>query len=205
MNADMSEWFAQVGIKRPEPEPEAQKAESDAYLLSLEVGALWGSHRCYQTQSKEMRAEAARVRERLAELLYQMRNLLAIPGCCGRFSQYLREHRIPRSSANRLIALHERRLNPESRTAETISIPSDGQIRKLAQAVLPRVQRVIPSVEYFDRFVVQLRTAFVEAAAERAEAQAAATMNATDSASVELVAAVPIENPVPWQVAGEVM
>lgn len=204
---DAYDWFAQVGVKHPEPEltPEAEQAEAHAYLLSLEVSSLWGSHRSYQSQSQEMRAEVIRVRQRLADLLYEMNRLLAVPGCCGRFSHYLRMHRIPRATANRLIQSHERRLNPDKCIVETLPEPTDGQIRRLARSVLPRIRRVVPTIESLDKLLVELRTVFENVAAERAEAQAAATVIEPSSEGGEPVVPVPAERTVPWLVEGEVM
>jgi hypothetical protein len=185
--------------------PEADTAMSQAYLLSMEVTALWGDHRLYQTRSKEMRGEAARIRTELAEVLHRAKELLSVPGCAGKWNEYLRKHGIPRSSAERLVSLHERALHPGSCTVRTSPDPTQKEIRKLVRAVLPRILRVIPSAEYFDKFMLELRAAFENTAAERAQKQAAVEMVSPESEQDSPLATFPVNNHLPWLVAGEVM
>src|ERR1700676_4198889 len=74
---------------------------------------LWSAHVNAKNAARATNEELRALRARLGEQLSEMKRLLAKPGCDGQWSGFLREHDIPRATADRLVARHERSLHPD--------------------------------------------------------------------------------------------
>lgn len=90
-----------------------------------------------------------------------MKKLLAKPGCDGQWSGFLREHQIPRASADRLVGRHLRSLDPSANcVTEELSEPTDEDVQKLFVAVWPMLRRTLRSRQRVDLFVSLLTAHF---------------------------------------------
>jgi hypothetical protein len=59
-----------------------------------------------------------------------MKELLAKPGRDGQWSGFLRERNIPRATGDRLVARHQRSLNPDAnRLSEPVSEPTEEEVQ----------------------------------------------------------------------------
>ena len=75
-----------------------------------------------------------------------MKALLARPGRGGQWSSWLKDHKIARSTADRLVAKHERSLNPASNCpTEAIPEPTDEEIKALLDKIAPKLRRALPT------------------------------------------------------------
>jgi hypothetical protein len=78
---------------------------------------------------KDYRGELRALGKTLGEALYFMKILLARPGRKGKWSEFLRERKIPRRSGDRLVAAYERSVRPaESCTHGAIPCPTPGEV-----------------------------------------------------------------------------
>lgn len=87
-------------------------------------------------------------------------------GCDGQWSGFLREHHIPRTTADRQVARHQRSLDPDAnRLSEAVSEPTEYEIQKLFASVWPKLQRTLRSRESLAVFIDLLTSRY-----ERGEA-----------------------------------
>ena len=134
----------------PEPEPPAQ----DETALTEQIAQLWRLHADYKGSIKNQTENLRSLRSELGKKLSEMKQLLARPGCAGGWSAYLREHRIPRATADRLVTKHERSLNPNgNRLTESITEPTESEIQNLFDKIAPKLRRVSPTPASAYRFV----------------------------------------------------
>jgi hypothetical protein len=66
-----------------------------------------------QGSVKDSQRELRALGKTLGEALFFMKVLLATPGRNGKWSEFLRERKIPRTSGDRLVAAYERSLSPD--------------------------------------------------------------------------------------------
>jgi hypothetical protein len=119
-----------------------------------EIASLWAAHVNATTLSKATKEEIRTIRTKLAEQLHEMKRLLASPGRDGQWSGFLREHKIPRASADRLVARHEQLINPTANcVSEPISEPTTEDVQKLFASVWPKLMRTLRSRESLDLFI----------------------------------------------------
>ena len=64
---------------------------------------LWSAHVNAKNTARATNEELRALRAKLGERLSEMKQILAKPGCDGQWSGFLREHNIPRASADRLV------------------------------------------------------------------------------------------------------
>ena len=87
--------------------------------------------------------------------------MLAKPGRSGQWSGWLKERKIPRATADRLVSKHERSLNPDgNRLTESISEPSEEEIQTLLDKVAPKLRRVLRTPASVYRFIDLLTLSF---------------------------------------------
>jgi hypothetical protein len=105
--------------------------------LTQEISELWSSHVRLSGDRKATAKELRQVRARLAERLHAMKSLLARPGRGGEWRGWLRQHGIPRSSADRLVARYAETLGGDDGNvlSEAISEPATPTAENLATAV----------------------------------------------------------------------
>jgi len=100
--------------------------------LATDINDLWSFHVQAQNTVATTRDELKAVRQRLGERLHEMKLLLARPGRNGQWSSFLQQQSIPRSTADRLVAGHERSLAPETNcVSDAIPKPTKQDIQRL--------------------------------------------------------------------------
>jgi hypothetical protein len=118
--------------------PAAVGAMEDETFLGYEISQLWDIHTSYQDSIKQENHKLRTIRDDLGKLLFHMKQVLAKPGRNGGWSSFLKERRIPRASADRLVARHLQSLNPDAnRLSEAASEPTDEEVQKLFNSMRP--------------------------------------------------------------------
>src|SRR6185437_4698829 len=142
----------QAEMEQPVIAPEAGAAEAG---LLREVVDLWTSQKDHAAVTRRTRDELRELRSRLAERLHHLKALVAQTGRAGQWSSYLRENGIPRATADRYVAKHEStlRTSVEKCLSESISTPSEDDVHRLFQRLLPRLRRVLTTQEAAFHFV----------------------------------------------------
>jgi hypothetical protein len=111
----------------------AAQGNEDAIAHDIEL--LWLAHRAMQITVTDYRQELRLLGQTLGEALFFMKILLARPGRNGKWSEFLREKKISRTSGDRLVHAYERSLHPAaSRTHGAIPCP---HLKKRHPAKLP--------------------------------------------------------------------
>jgi hypothetical protein len=135
----------------PEFTPETADPQAE---IGEAITSLWSAHLNAKKTVRATNEELRALRAKLGEQLWEMKRLLAKPGCDGQWSGFLREHNIPRASADRLAARHLRSLDPSANcVTEDVSEPTDEDVQKLFVAVWPRLRRTLRSQQTVDLFV----------------------------------------------------
>ena len=130
----------------------AEDRESEA-KLSREIIALWTAHQDGKATAKRTRAELKELRRNLGERLRTMKVLLARTGRGGQWGSYLREHRLPRATADRYVRQHEATLNPEPKNLLTEQIPTEDYVKQFFQRLLPRLRSTLTTYDATFYFV----------------------------------------------------
>ncbi len=135
----------------------AEDRESEK-RLSGEITTLWSAHQDGKASAKRTRAELKTLRRDLGERLHTMKNLLARAGRGGQWTSYLRVHKISRTSADRWSREHEESLNPgpTKRTDGAISEPTEADVTKFFERLLPRLRKVLTTQQAVFDFVCAL-------------------------------------------------
>lgn len=96
--------------------------------------------------------------------------MLAKPGRAGKWSAFLQERKIPRATADRLVARHQQTLNPDAnRLSGSIPEPTAEQVQKLFNAVWPKLRRTLTTPGSVYQFVSALASACASACFEAKE------------------------------------
>jgi hypothetical protein len=140
--------------------PEATGSPSEQ-MLGEKIARLWFAHVNAKNAARATNEELRALRAKLGEQLCRMKGVLAKPGCDGQWSGFLREHNIPRATADRLVARHQRSLNPdENCVTEDVSEPTEEEVQRLFIAVWPRLRRTLRSRQSRQLFVDLLTSHF---------------------------------------------
>lgn len=141
--------------------PQADGPSQDESVLTTGITQLWQVHRDYQASIKHETEKFRALRNDLGKLLHQMKELLARPGRSGQWSSFLKGHKIPRATADRLVQRYERSLHPNTnRLSESISEPTERDIQNLVARVLPKLRRVLRTPQSRFRFVELLTSVY---------------------------------------------
>lgn len=121
--------------------------------LTEEVNILWTQHVRVAGTKKSTVTELRLIRQKLAERLFAMKNILCIPGRSGRWTSWLSEVKIPRSTADRLVERHA-----EMSGASMVNVPTgpsspEEEVEKLLKS-LPRLRRVLTTPEMAYLYVI---------------------------------------------------
>jgi hypothetical protein len=136
---------------------EPTSAVEDEVCLTTEIIQYWDLHLRHQGSMQETTRQARVVRKHLGSLLFRLKQVLAKPGRDGRWSSFLREHGIPRATADRLVARHQQSLDPSAnRLNEATSKPTAEQVEKLFNSLRPRLRRVLVTPGSVYQFVLVL-------------------------------------------------
>src|SRR5271157_340258 len=143
-----------IGLIPTAVQPEQLNAETER-KLTTDITDLWSVHVQAQNTVATTKEELRIVRQQLGERLHTMKRLLARPGCNGKWSSFLQEHKIPRTTADRLVAGHERLLAPETkRTNGALPPPTVRDIEKLFKSIRPKLAKVLTTRESVYAFIV---------------------------------------------------
>jgi hypothetical protein len=110
-----------IGLIPRAVQPEQLDAEAER-KLTTDINDLWSVHIQAQNTVAATNDELKVIRQHLGERLHEMKLLLARPGRNGQCSPFLQGQGIPRSTADRLVAGHERSLR--RRTASVMQFTS---------------------------------------------------------------------------------
>jgi hypothetical protein len=146
---------------RAEHEREQAQDAEPQNALGEAITCLWAAHVIAKNTARATKAELHEIRLKLGEHLHEMKKLLAAPGRDGQWSGFLREHNIPRATADRLAQRHQRSLNPDGNPLiEAISEPTAKEVETLFKSILPRLRRTLRSRQSLDLFVHLLTLQF---------------------------------------------
>jgi hypothetical protein len=139
------------------------KTADSQNVLTLrdEIASLWSTHLNTKNAARATSEELRNIRAKLGEQLWRMKEVLAKPGCDGQWSGFLREHNIPRATADRLVGRHLRSLIPDAnRLTEAGRQPTDEEVQRLFTAVWPKLRRTLRSRQSLQLFVDLLTSHF---------------------------------------------
>jgi hypothetical protein len=153
MGGTMIDVTEEVNATSPAVESAQTANETEAKLTS-DIKSLWSSHQTSKATAKRTKEELEDLRLDLGWKLSEMKSILVRTGRSGGWSAYLRSHGIPRGSAERNIKRYEALSNPETnRLGETISEPSEEDVRRLVRSLLPRLRKVLTTTRSISLFV----------------------------------------------------
>jgi hypothetical protein len=136
---------------------------TDEMLLNVQINELWQTHETYKSILKQELRTFRSLRAELGERFFAMKQLLARPGRGGQWSSWLKERRIPRATADRLVKKHEQKLHPVNNClSEQLTEPTEEDVQKLLGAILPKLRKVLRTPSSMDRFVQLLVKSFAD-------------------------------------------
>src|ERR1017187_5554134 len=124
--------------------------------LADEIGQLWEVHAEAKTTVTKTKGELKAIRELLSERLYELKQLLARPGRCGQWSSWLKERKISRATADRLVQRYGANLPGYESPQEAISNPSKDTAEKVAKDVWSRFGKVLTTEDSVIDFIVRI-------------------------------------------------
>lgn len=119
--------------------------------LADEIVELWAVHAKANGVVNKTRTELKAIRERLSGRLYEMKQLLARRGCGGQWSAWLKERKLSRATADRLVQRFAATLPGHESSHESIE-----DVEKLAKTVWQRVQKLLTSDEAVIAFITHI-------------------------------------------------
>ena len=132
-------------------------AQGNEEAIAHDIACMWETHRSMQGSVKDSQAELHKLGKTLGEALFFMKLLLAKPGRNGKWSEFLREKKIPRTSGDRLVSAYERSVSPDANcTNGAIQPPTQEEVRKLCSAVWSRVGKKLATSESVYWFIRDL-------------------------------------------------
>jgi hypothetical protein len=122
--------------------------------LSEEIGELWAIHIQATSTINRTKAELLTIRLDLGSRLFEMKKLLSRPGRGGQWSSWLHDRGIARATADRLAKRHAETLVPKSNcVTEAASEPSEQEVMRLFNSLLPKLRRTLRTPQGLYRFV----------------------------------------------------
>lgn len=138
--------------------PEAVESSNE---IGEAITNLWSARVNAKNAARATNEELRVLRAKLGEQLCRMKEVLAKPGCDGQWSGFLREHNIPRATADRLVGRHLRSLVPNANcVTEPVSEPTEEEVQRLFIAVWPKLRRTLRSQQSVLLFVDLLTSHF---------------------------------------------
>jgi hypothetical protein len=133
------------------PQPDGAPDEA---ALTAEIAQLWQIHSDYKTSIKHQSEGLRTLRTELGKKLSDMKRILARPGRGGEWSGWLKQRKISRATADRLVLQFERSLNPDGNClTESICEPTEEEIQNLLERLLPKLRRVLRTPQSTYRFL----------------------------------------------------
>jgi len=145
-----------IGLIPTEVQSEYPETETER-KLAIDIIDLWDVHVQAQTIVATTKEELKVIRQSLGERLHEMKQLLARPGRNGEWSPFLKEHKIPRTTADRLVAAHERSLAPQANCTDgAIHKPTVQDVQRLFTSIRPRLAKILTTQESVYAFILCL-------------------------------------------------
>jgi len=167
----------------------------DEQRLADEIRQLWAVHVEAKTTVKKTKADLKAIRERLSERLYELKQLLARPGRNGQWSAWLKERKISRATADRLVQRYGANLPGNESPHEANSNPSEDTAEKLARVVWSRFRKVLDTHETVVRFLASI--AEISGVGHEQRAEGLVIFKPAPTAAEELPATAPAIDPAP--------
>ena len=134
--------------------PQADDPSQDEGALTTEIVQLWQVHRDFQTSIKHQTQEFRSLRTELGKHLAEMKQVLERPGRNGRWSTFLKEHQIPRATADRLVQKYMGSIHPRTNClTEQLAEPTEEEIQRIFFKVLQKLRPVLRTQRSVYRFV----------------------------------------------------
>jgi hypothetical protein len=125
----------------------------DEVYLASRIGKLWEVRRAHGDAINGEKARLHRVDGELGELLFHLKLTLAKTGRNGKWTAWLRENKVARASADRLVQRFESTLPGFKSPHESDKEPTEADILKLSKAVWSRIHRVLTTDEAVVHFI----------------------------------------------------
>jgi hypothetical protein len=133
----------------------------DEVALTAQITELWRLHTDNNGSIKSQTENLRSLRAELGKRLSEMKQLLARPGRNGQWSAWLKQNRISRATADRLVLKFGRPVNPDGNClTESISEPSEEEIQTLLDKVGPKMRRVLRTPQSVYKFIELLPSSF---------------------------------------------
>lgn len=130
----------------------------DPCFLYAEIHRLWELHQRYDGDVKAEKTKLTQVGKSLGETLFAMKMLYVRVGRNGRWSSLLREIRMNRATADRLVNRYaESKGLPVNRLSEAATfLPPDAEVSRLTAALWPKIEKALHSPLAYYWFVSAL-------------------------------------------------
>jgi hypothetical protein len=172
-----------IALGIPANEGEIQPvSDPEETRITAQVETLWKKHVEGDAKQKKSKEMLKRIRIELAERLFELKAVHCRAGRSGQFSATLKTLGIPRSTANRLVAVHERIAKTEegncpigTTTGEPTPDDAAKKVRQLAVAAWKRVKKDLTTTELLEEFIEEFRNEADVTFTNAAEAKLATT------------------------------
>ena len=133
----------------------------DETALANEITELWSSQKRKSLSLRRSRQELETLRTSLSNRLYDLKHLLARPGREGKWTEFLRQQNIPRTTADRYVDKWKRSTSPnlEKRTSGAIEEPTAEEIAQLVKKLRPKLVRQLTTPGSINLFMAELGAA----------------------------------------------
>jgi len=135
--------------------------DDDEEGLGKRIGDLWFSGWLRRTTMKRNREQWQLIKTELSRDLHRYKQLLVSRGRNSGWAAFLREHEIPKATAERYVKSWEESQSPNvNRLTETIYPPTAEQIAALVKKTHPKLVKVLTTEDSRTQFVEALAAAF---------------------------------------------
>jgi hypothetical protein len=116
----------------------------DPASLTAEICQLWEAHRRFDGEIETETIQQRAVENSLGQLLFETKRQLASPGRNGRWSRFLRDYKINRAMADRLVARYARAHNLILKLPmDALFEPTEVEITILFLGLWPKLERTL--------------------------------------------------------------
>jgi hypothetical protein len=136
--------------------------------LGEEITNLWVAHANAKMAARATNVELRAIRAKLGEQLCRMKEVLAQPGRGGQWSGFLRNSKIPRATADRLVARHLQSLSPDAKCLDdAVSELTEEEIVRLFHSMRPKLRRTLTTPQSLYCFIDVLTAASFDGTCRR--------------------------------------
>jgi hypothetical protein len=155
----VSEHSAPAGSVTTVEEPLVESTPEEVQLTQ-EIDQLWNAPSRAQGSLRKSREDAAKIRADLSVRLHQLKKVLSRPGRGGAWFSFLKAQAIPRSSADRLVKAHEKKISEGAGNCPFgASKPEAAEVvvGRYLNGLWPKLSRVLTTREHVEVFIAALR------------------------------------------------